>query len=326
MSRGASGEGIDASRASRMELCRTLPALIRCKSENGRAVAIGAFDGLHIGHQEILERLRAAVGEKNFSSLVCSFEPTPAEVLSPDNPPARLTCFRERFELLDQFGIDEFFCPHFRTLRDLSPQAFIEKLLVEALVTRHLVVGHDFRFGFGRAGNLEDLHAAGRRHGFEVTVVEPVSSNGRRVSSTAIRAALAAGDLEAAKTMLGRDYSMSGRVIRGLGLGKGLGFPTANVSLKRRRSPIDGIFAVRVGGLGARLLDGVASVGTRPTIGGGKALLEVLIFDFEREIYGEHITVHFVRRLREERHFADLDALKVQIARDVEDARAVLGV
>jgi riboflavin kinase/FMN adenylyltransferase len=308
-----------------MCLYRTLDALQRDeRAESGRAVAIGAFDGLHLGHQEILSRLKAAARAKDCVSLVCSFEPMPAEVLSPEDPPARLTCFRERFELFAEIGIDQFFCPHFRALRGLSPQVFIETLLVERLATRHLVVGHDFRFGLKRAGDLDDLRSAGRRHGFDLTVVEPVSWRGGRISSTAIRAALAAGDLGMAKTMLGRDYSMSGRVVRGLGIGKDLGFPTANVNLKRRRAPVDGIFAVRVGGVDGALLDGVASVGTRPTIGGGRPLLEVLIFDFDRDIYGRHITVHFIERLREERHFPDLEALKAQMHRDVREARAAL--
>ena len=288
-------------------------------------MTIGAFDGLHLGHQEILRRTRAAARDLDGPSLVCSFEPLPAEVLSPADPPARLTCFRERVELLEGFGVDEFFCASFRRVRRLSPAAFVDTLLVQGLDARHVVVGHDFRFGFGRGGGLAELREAGRRHGFEVTVVAPVTRGGRRVSSTSIREALGCGDLEEARSMLGRDYSMSGHVVRGLGLGKTLGYPTANVGLKRRLAPVDGIFAVRVGGLGARLLDGVASVGTRPTIGGGRALLEVLIFDFEREIYGEHITVHFIKRLREERHFAGLDALKAQMALDVGEARAALG-
>jgi riboflavin kinase / FMN adenylyltransferase len=309
-----------------MQLYRTLAALRRARgnADAGRAVAIGAFDGLHLGHQEILSRLKSAGRAKACRTLVCSFEPMPGEVLSPKDPPARLTCFRERFELLDTLGIDEFFCPHFRALRGLSPQVFIDQLLVEDLGTRHLVVGHDFRFGFGRAGDLDDLRAAGHRHGFDLTVVEPVSWGNCRVSSTSIRAALAAGDLGLAKTMLGRDYSMSGRVIRGLGIGKDLGFPTANVALKRRRAPVDGIFAVRVGGLGSELLEGVASVGTRPTVGGGRPLLEVLLFDFDRDIYGRHITVHFIERLREERKFSDLEAMKAQMHRDVAEARAAL--
>lgn len=305
-----------------MRLYRDIDALQRAPA--GRAVTIGAFDGLHIGHQRILATVLDAARAHDVPALVLSFEPMPGEVLSPDDPPARLTCFRERFELLEQAGVDEFFCASFRELRQHSAREFIEELLVGRLGARQVVVGHDFRFGLGRCGGLDDLRRAGAEHGFEVTVVPPVALCGERISSTAIRAALAAGDLAKARAMLGRDYSLSGRVIRGLGLGRELGFPTANVSLKRRRSPIDGIFAVRVGGLGSHLLDGVASVGTRPTVGGGRTLLEVLIFDFDRDVYGEHITVHFVKRLREERCFDGLDALKAQIALDVGEARAAL--
>jgi riboflavin kinase / FMN adenylyltransferase len=170
------------------------------------------------------------------------------------------------------------------------------------------------------------LRERGRALGFEVTEVAPVFFNGERVSSTAIREVLRAGNLDAARGMLGRDYSISGRVVRGLGLGKKLGFPTANVNLKRLQTPIDGIFAARVTGLAEGPLDGVASVGTRPTIGGGRALLEVLLFDFDRDIYGRYITVQFVKRLREERHFADLDLLKQQMHLDVAAARAALNV
>jgi riboflavin kinase/FMN adenylyltransferase len=162
------------------------------------------------------------------------------------------------------------------------------------------------------------------RHGVAVTEVPPVFRNGERVSSTAIRQALKAGDLVAARAMLGRDYSISGRVVRGLGLGRQLGFPTATVALRRIQAPVDGIFAARVTGIADRPLDGVASVGTRPTIGGGAALLEVLLFDFDADLYGRYITVHFVKRLREERHFADLAALKRQMHVDVEAARAAL--
>jgi len=305
-----------------VRLCRDIDAMTPVPG--GRAVTIGAFDGLHLGHQRILETVLDAARSHDVPALVCSFEPMPGEVLSPEDPPARLTCFRERFELFRQAGIHEFFCASFRKLRQLSPRAFIEDLLVARLAARHVVVGHDFRFGYGRGGGLDDLRRAGDEHGFTVTVVPPVSLNGERISSTAIRAALAAGDLAKARAMLGRDFSLSGRVIRGRGLGKALGFPTANVSMKRRRSPVDGIFAVRVGGLGPQLLDGVASVGTRPTVGGGPTLLEVLIFDFDRDVYGEHITVHFIKRLREERHFDGLDALKAQIALDVGEARAAL--
>jgi len=307
-----------------MRLYRSLAALERCVDDAPRAVAIGVFDGLHLGHQEILRRARALAARDGCRTAVCSFEPMPEEFFAPHAPPARLTRFRERFERLEGLGVDELFCPRFAAVRALEPEAFIERLLVAGLHARHVLVGDDFRFGAERRGTVEALAAAGARHGFDVTEVQPVLADGERISSTAIRAALARGDLETARAMLGRDYSMSGRVVRGLGLGKKLGFPTANVNLKRRQTPIDGIFAARVGGLGERLLDGVASVGTRPTIGGGKPLLEVLIFDFDEDIYGRYITVHFVERLREERHFPDLESLKRQIRRDVTAARAAL--
>jgi riboflavin kinase/FMN adenylyltransferase len=289
-----------------------------------RVVSIGVFDGLHLGHEAILRHAKAEADAAALSSLVFSFEPTPKEFFAPTNPPPRLTRFRERFERLDSLGLDELFCPSFGAVRDLDAQRFIDELLVARLNAKHVVVGDDFRFGAGRAGTVADLRAAGARHDFRVTEVAPIFWRGERVSSTAVRTALKAGDLATARGMLGRDYSMSGRVVRGLGLGRKLGFPTANVNLKRLQAPVDGIFAARVGGLGDGLLDGVASLGTRPTIGGLHALLEVLIFDFDRDIYGEYITVQFVERLREERRFADVAAMQRQMHLDVEAARAAL--
>lgn len=307
-----------------MRLYRTLASLRRSPSAKPRAVAIGVFDGVHLGHQAILERARGVANEIEGSSLVLTFEPTPKEFFSPATAPPRLTRFRERFELLQALGLDELFCAKFGAVRGLTPRAFIEDLLIGDLGARHVVVGDDFRFGADRSGTVAELRAHGARHGLAVTEVPPVFCNGQRVSSTAIREALKTGDLATARDMLGRDYSISGRVVRGLGLGRKLGFPTANVHLKRIQAPIDGIFAARVTGLGNKPLDGVASVGTRPTIGGGTALLEVLIFDFDRDIYGRYITVHFVKRLREERHFADLELLKRQMHVDVAAARAAL--
>lgn len=306
-----------------MQLYRHLPHL-KCSGAKARAVTVGAYDGLHLGHQEILHRLTEFGRNAGLPTLVLSFEPTPKEFFSPANPPARLTRFRERFDLLTQSGVDEFFCPRFSSIRDLSPDAFIRDLLVDGLGAKHVVVGHDFRFASHRLGTLDDLDAAGRICGFEVTAVPAVYQNNRRVSSTVIRTALQSGDLKTARDMLGRDYSMSGKVIRGLGLGKSLGFPTANVNLNRRLTPVDGIFAARVGGIAEGLLDGVASVGTRPTVGGVKPLLEVFVFDFDRDIYGEYITVHFIERLREERKFSDVDAMVAQMHDDVVDARAAL--
>lgn len=307
-----------------MRLYRTFDSLRRSPPTGPRAVAIGVFDGLHIGHQAILERARGAARELGGSSLVLTFEPTPKEFFSPSTAPPRLTRFRERFELLQALELDELFCAKFGAVRELTPRAFIDDLLIGALRARHVVVGDDFRFGADRSGTVAELRALGARHGLVVTEVPPVFCKGERVSSTGIREVLRAGDLAAARDMLGRDYSISGRVVRGLGLGRKLGFPTANVHLQRIQAPIDGIFAARVTGLGAAPLDGVASVGTRPTIGGGTALLEVLIFDFDRDIYGRYITVHFVKRLREERHFPNLELLKRQMHVDVAAARAAL--
>jgi riboflavin kinase / FMN adenylyltransferase len=307
-----------------MQLFRTTDALLRCAGSTPRAVAIGAFDGLHLGHREILARTRTAAAAHAAAATVCSFEPMPTEYLLPHDPPPRLTCFRERVEILAALRIDTLFCPHFETVRNLAPQTFIDELLVGVLQARHVVVGDDFRFGANRGGTLADLETAGRRLGFAVTVVPPVFLDRERISSTAIRRALQAGDLGRARDMLGRDYAMSGRVVHGLGMGRRLGFPTANVNLKRRLAPVDGIFAVRVGGLGGDLIDGVASVGNRPMVGGGKTLLEVFLFDFQRDIYGRYITVHFIERLREERTFADLAAMQAQMHADVREARAAL--
>jgi len=307
-----------------MRLYRSLASFDAATRRYGRVVTVGAFDGLHLGHREIMRQTLATAAELGHRAMVISFEPMPAEFFAPDDPPARLTCFRERVEELRRLEVAEFFCPPFSSIRRLDAESFASDLLARALDVRHIVVGHDFRYGENRAGSLEDLRRAGARLGFGVTTVEPVYYEGTRISSTEIRQALMAGDLGRARAMLGRHYSMSGRVVHGRGLGKALGFPTANVNLKRRLAPVDGIFAVRVAGLGARTVDGVASVGSRPTIGGGKTLLEVYLFDFDTEIYGEYIRVDFVARLREERRFPDLPSMQAQMHVDVREARAAL--
>ena len=306
-----------------MQLYRYLSSLTQAPS-GGRAVTIGAYDGIHLGHRAILTTLKQQAASLDVPAMVLSFEPMPREFFSPVNPPARLTRFREKFECLAALGIDELFCPSFSSVRDLSADVFIGELLVDGLGVRHIVVGDDFRFAAGRVGGIEDLERAGETFDFGVTAVPGVYRHEQRISSTEIRLALEAGDLETARGMLGREYSMSGKVVRGLGLGRELGFPTANVSLNRRQTPVDGIFAARVLGLGGEPLDGVASVGTRPTVGGEKPLLEVHIFDFDRDIYGEYITIQFVERLREERKYSDLDSLVAQMHEDVSAARAAL--
>jgi riboflavin kinase / FMN adenylyltransferase len=305
-----------------MRLYRTLAAVTGAARVE-RVVAIGVFDGLHLGHRAIVERARSEAGAAS-RTMVFTFEPTPKEFFSPTTAPPRLTSFRERFESVRALGVDELLCPQFASVRPCSPQRFVDEWLAAGIGARHVVVGEDFRFGADRSGTAADLAAHGRRRGFGVTVLPPVYWGDERVSSTSIRGALSAGDLGAARAMLGRDYSISGRVVRGLGLGRKLGFPTANVNLKRLQAPVDGIFAARVTGLSSVPLCGVASVGTRPTIGGGRALLEVMIFDFDRDIYGRYITVHFVKRLRAEQHFADLASMQRQMRIDVDAARAAL--
>jgi riboflavin kinase/FMN adenylyltransferase len=258
-------------------------------------------------------------------AVVFSFEPTPGEYFSRGTPPARLTRFREKFEALEQLGLDWLCCPPFDAdMEALGPDEFIERLLVESLGVRYLVVGDDFRFAKNRTGSIDNLRDGGKRLGFSVEQVPSVLEDGRRVSSTRIRGLLADGQLDRAKKLLGRYYRMTGRVVDGQKLGKQLGFPTANVNLSRAASPVGGIFAVRVDGLGAGLLNGVASVGTRPTVDGIEPVLEVHIFDFDRDIYGAYIQVEFIAKLREEVRFPDLKSLTAQMHIDAAQAREIL--
>lgn len=307
-----------------MRLLRRLPSPTSAPPGRARVLTIGAFDGLHLGHREIVRRAAGVAAGEGAALSVLSFEPTPAEFFARGEPPARLTCFRERYELLASMGVDELYCPHFRQINSMSHERFAREILAGALHARHVVVGHDFRYGSGRGGTAATLCEAGAVFGFGVTVVDAVFLDGERVSSTRIRAALQDGDLALAKTLLGRDYAMAGRVVHGRGLGRELGFPTANVNLKRRRAPVDGIFAVRVEGLGPEPRDGVASVGSRPTVGGGETLLEVHLFDFDERIYGAYITVRFLARLRSEENFASIEALRQQMHADAAAAKAAL--
>ncbi|MEO8444754.1 MAG: bifunctional riboflavin kinase/FAD synthetase [Gammaproteobacteria bacterium] len=293
--------------------------------QSGCVATIGVFDGIHLGHQRILARVQARAAELGLPSLVFSFEPTPQEVMSPGKPPARLMRLREKVLRLEELGVGYLYCPPFsRALKDLAPEEFIERLLVGTLGVRHLVVGDDFRFASGRAGTFAHLEAGGRRLGFGVEQVGSVTTGGLRVSSTAIRNALAAGDMATARALLGRPYRMVGRVSRGQQLGRKLGFPTANLRLHRRASPVSGIFAVRVHGAADGPRDAVASVGTRPTVSGVEALLEVHVFDFDGDLYGRQLGVDFVARLRDEVRFADLEAMRRQMELDAAEARRVL--
>jgi riboflavin kinase/FMN adenylyltransferase len=288
-------------------------------------VTIGTFDGVHMGHQRILRRVLDEARARSLPAVAFSFEPTPGEFFSRGVPPARLTRFREKFEALEEFGLDWLCCPPFNAyMEGLDADEFIERLLVGSLGVRYLVVGDDFRFAKNRRGTIEDLRAGGERFGFSVEQVPSVLEDGHRVSSTRIRGMLADGEVGRAKELLGRYYRMTGRVVDGQKLGKKLGFPTANLNLSRAASPVAGIFAVRVGGLDSGLLNGVASVGTRPTVDGIEPVLEVHIFDFDQDIYGAYIQVEFVAKLREEVRFPDLESMTAQMHVDAAQACDIL--
>ena len=308
-----------------MRLLRHLADLSSEQLANGSVVTIGAFDGLHLGHEQLLERVRAASRDRQLPSVVMSFEPTPSEFFALDKPPARLMRFREKYESLRDHGIDYFYCPRFSAaMRDISGQDFIRRILIHGLRTRHLVVGDDFRFARKREGSIDELRATSSLLEFDVEQLSSIIVDDVRVSSTEIRDALWQGNLHRASRLLGRPYRMSGSVIVGEKVGRTLGFPTANVDLRRRQSPVMGIFAVRVGGLPGGSRDGVASVGTRPTFDGTKPLLEVHIFDFDDDIYGQYIHVDFVARLRSEIKYDDVSELVAQMHRDADNARTAL--
>ena len=318
-----------------MELVRGVHNL--AARHQGGIVAIGSFDGLHLGHRALIDATIAQARRSGTSQGPCpavmlTFEPLPREFLTPAEPPARLTNLRERVRLLEGSGLDALVLLRFDArLRGMDGDAFV-RLLQERLQARGVVVGHDFHFGRGGAANANFLREAGARLGFEVEVIAPVAADSARVSSSGIRAALDARDLVGAARLLGRPYSMRGRVVPGQQLGRTWGFPTANIRVRRRRVPLSGIFAVRVhgigeegpGGGGRRAYGGVASLGTRPTVGGVEPLLEVFVFDYAGDLYGRELEVEFLAHLREELHFESVELLLVQMRSDAESARALL--
>lgn len=305
-----------------MELVRGLPAVR--ERHRGCVVTIGTFDGLHLGHRALLREAvdRAQRGARR--SLMLTFEPMPREYLNRADPPARLTSFRERWRLLERMGLDALLVLRFdESLRRLSGDDF-SALLHERLRVAALVVGYDFRFGRDGAASAAQLDAAGSHLGFEVTIVPPILLAGTRVSSSAVRSALERGDFAAAAALLGRPYGIRGRVVRGEQLGRTLGYPTANLRLRRRRPPLGGIFAVRAHGVAPGPLPAVASLGTRPTVGGTTPLLETHIFDFTGDLYGREIEIEFVAKIRDELRFETLDALVDRMHDDARRARRIL--
>ncbi|MEW6353580.1 MAG: bifunctional riboflavin kinase/FAD synthetase [Pseudomonadota bacterium] len=288
----------------------------------GAVATIGNFDGVHLGHQAVLGRLAEKSAELCLPSVVITFEPQPREFFAKGPIPARLTRFREKMQALRRYSVDRVVCLRFnQALASMPAQEFIERLLVQGLGVRYLVVGDDFRFGRARQGDFAMLQAAGAQYGFQVVNMHTFSVDGVRVSSSRIRAALAEGDLATAEKLLGRPYRMSGRVAHGDKRGRQLGFPTANIHLHRKTSPLQGIFAVEMFGLDQEPLAGAANVGTRPSVDGTRCLLEVHLFDFDRDIYGRYVQVEFLHKLRDEVRFDSLDELRDAIAKDCEQAR-----
>ncbi len=306
-----------------MEFVRGIHNLL--PRHRGCALTVGNYDGVHLGHQAMIEVLKARAAALGVPAVVLAFEPSSKEFLDPVNAPPRLTRWREKFVSLAANGVDRFVSLHFdERVRDMAPDDFVQHLLIDALGARHIVVGPDFRYGSHAAGTYDSLRAMGRRHGIDVEQIQGIVCDGARVSSTRVREELAQADYDGAARLLGRRYHMMGRVAHGKKLGRELGFPTANLPLKRRKSPVWGVLAVRVHGIEGRALPAVASLGTRPTVNGVEPLLEVHVFDFAGDLYGLPIEVEFVQKLRDEEKFPTLDAMVAQMQVDAAQARAAL--
>lgn len=306
----------------------TTMQLVRClqdlkKLQSGSVVTIGNFDGLHLGHQVILEHVKAQAKILNVPSIVIIFEPQPKEFFVPDAATIRLTRLREKLELFRDNAIDFVLCLHFnQNFSKLTAEDFIKKILVDALHIKHIEVGDDFLFGAKRAGNFTMLEEAGKEFGFSVKDAKTVFLDGERISSTRVRNALLVDDLDLAERLLGRPFQLSGRVIQGQQLARKLGCPTANIQLKRKQAPLKGVFVVSCE-LDGKVYCGVANIGIRPTVkGDGNSHLEVHLLDFSGDLYKRHIRVTFHQKLRDEKKFNSLDELKVAIDKDVTNARA----
>jgi riboflavin kinase/FMN adenylyltransferase len=288
----------------------------------GCVATIGNFDGVHLGHQAVLSQLALKGDMLNLPAVVITFEPQPNEFFAPEKAPARLSRFREKVESLRSYSIQQLCLLRFnRKLAQMSAQEFIQQLLIDGLNVKYLVVGDDFKFGHGRQGDFALLQQVGRKAGFQVVNMHTFAIDQDRVSSTRIRDALEAGDLLTAAKCLGHPYRMSGRVAHGDKRGREFGFPTANIHLHRCKVPLSGVFAVQLFGINGEPVDGVANIGTRPTVGGHKVILEVHLFDFNRDIYGEHVQIVFFHKLRDEQKFANFDQLISQIKQDCIDAK-----
>lgn len=303
-----------------MEIIRGLHNLE--PQHRGCVLTIGNFDGVHHGHRVLLSHLEEKKKELQVPSMLITMEPAPREFFAGAAVPARLTRFREKVTLLEPTGLDRILCLPFNDRVASIPAEWVVKdLLHERLDAKYVVVGDDFRFGKGAQGDYTMLERAGREYGYEVSHVGTLTFEHERVSSTRVREALRDGNFGLAEKLLGHPYFIMGRVVYGRQLGRTLGVPTANIQLQRYRAALEGVYAVKVTGLEEELLTGVANIGVRPTVDGREPLLEVHIFDFDRDIYGELISVEFCHKIRDEQQFDGLEALKAQIHYDLATAR-----
>lgn len=288
----------------------------------GCVLTIGNFDGVHSGHRQVLAKLTAEAQSLGLPAAVMIFEPQPKEHFDIEGSPARLTTLAEKIELLEQQGIDALACMAFNNrFMSLSAEDFVKQVLVDGLNVKALIIGDDFKFGCDRSGDFEYLKQAGQKHGFTVQDTKTVLQGGMRVSSTEVRAALELGDLTQAQVLLGREFAISGRIAHGQKLGRTLGVPTANVILKRHKTPLVGVYAVQVV-TSSGTYNGVANIGMRPTVGALVPILEPHLFDFDGDLYGQRLKVVFKQKIRDEKRFNGLDELKAAIYNDIEKAKA----
>ena len=289
-------------------------------------VTIGNFDGLHLGHQTLIRCCESLADEQRPIAVV-TFEPLPQVWFKPEAAPARLMSVRQKLEYLKKEGIDLVWLMRFnRSLADMSAEDFVNEVLVKTLAAKDVVVGEDFHYGKGREGDIDSLRKSGKKLGFDLSTISMVDVDSLRASSTNIRSCLAAGDLVQAKHLLGRPFRMAGRVIRGRQLGRKLGFPTANIRLAATPSPLKGVFAIKARWGDSGWRDGVANLGTRPAVGGEGFLVEAHLFDFNDNLYGHRLEIEFIKKLRDEAHFENIDDLVVQMREDERQARHYLSL
>lgn len=308
-----------------MELIRGLHNIKSC--HQGCVATIGNFDGVHLGHQQVIKQLQQEAEALNLPTLLITFEPYPKEFFLKEQAPARLTRLREKLKFLQNTSIDRVLCIRFNAhFARILAQDFVESILVSDLSVKALIVGDDFRFGYKRQGDFALLKQLGDRFHFKVVRVTTLNNGEQRISSSRIRKALAKGELNKAEKLLGRPYSMYGRIAHGDKRGRIIGFPTANVYLHREVTPLQGVYAVKVYGLEKKALLGVANIGNRPTLGGGRTVLEVHIFHFNKNVYGHYVGVEFLHKLRDEKKFDNFELLKAQIIKDAKEAKAFFNI